>query len=155
MPVRWMSENDAYEFLAAQTEGRLATCNKAGQPYITSVNHLLHEGKLYFHGKATGRKLDNLTENSRVCFEVSMVEKITVSHDRPCGCSTRYTSVLAFGSARLVADEAEKTALLNLLVERHAGGKAFERVKEQHAADSAVVEIRIEEISGKRNVDPE
>ncbi len=155
MPVRWMSENDAYEFLAAQTEGRLATCNSAGQPYITPVNHLLHKGRLYFHGKPTGRKLDNLTANSQVCYEVSTVEKITVSHDRPCGCSTRYTSVLALGSARLVADEAEKAALLNLLVKRHAGGKAFERVEEQHAANCAVVEIRIAEISGKRNVDPE
>lgn len=155
MPVRWMSENDAREFLAAQIEGRLATCNAAGEPYITPLNYLYREGKLYFHSKLVGRELDNIAENNRVCFEVSKVEKITVTDDRPCACSTRYTSVLAFGVARVIPDGEEKTALLNLLVERYAAGKPFQPVEESHAAECAVVEIRIDELSGKRNVDPE
>ena len=155
MPVLWMSENDAREFLATQAEGRLATCDAAGQPYITPLNYLYREGKLYFHSKLAGRKLDNLAENSRVCFEVSKVEKLTVTNDRPCACSTRYTSVLAFGVARVIPDGVEKTALLNLLVARYAAGKPFQSVEESHAADCAVVEIRLDEISGKRNVDPE
>jgi len=150
-----MSEKDAQEFLAAQTEGRLATCNRAGQPYITPLNYLYREGNIYFHCKTTGRKLDNIAENGRVCFEVSKVEKITISHDRPCGCSTRYSSVLAFGAARVVADNAEKTTLLNQLVERYAGDKPFLPVEEKHLAGCAVVEICIDEIKGKRNVDPE
>jgi nitroimidazol reductase NimA-like FMN-containing flavoprotein (pyridoxamine 5'-phosphate oxidase superfamily) len=150
-----MSENDACEFLAGQAEGRLATCNGAGEPYITPLNYLYREGKLYFHSRLIGKKLDNIAGNSRVCFEASAVEKITVSNDRPCACSTRYTSVLAFGAARLISDDAEKTVLLNLLVEKYAGGKPFEPVQEKHAADCAVVEIRIDEISGKMNVDPQ
>jgi nitroimidazol reductase NimA-like FMN-containing flavoprotein (pyridoxamine 5'-phosphate oxidase superfamily) len=155
MPILWMSEHDAREFLATQAEGRLATCDAAGQPYITPLNYLYREGKIYFHGKLTGRKLDNIAENNRVCFEVSKVEKLTVTNDRPCACSTRYTSVLAFGAARVIDDDAEKAALLNLLVARYAAGKPFQPVEESHAADCAVVEIRIDEISGKRNVDPE
>jgi len=155
MPVRWMDEIDAFDFLAAQPEGRLATCDHAGQPFITPVNHLLHEGKIYFHSRLTGRKLVNIAENSRVCFEVSEVAKLTVTHDLPCGCSTRYTSVLAFGPARVIPDGAEKTALLNLLVKKHAGGKPFAPVDASHAAECTVVEIRIEEISGKKNIDPE
>jgi nitroimidazol reductase NimA-like FMN-containing flavoprotein (pyridoxamine 5'-phosphate oxidase superfamily) len=155
MSVLWMSESDAYEFLATQAEGRLATCDAAGQPYITPLNYLYREGKIYFHSKLTGRKLDNIAENSRVCFEVSKVEKLTVTNDRPCACSTRYTSVLAFGAARVLSDDAEKADLLNLLVARYAAGKPFQPVKESHAADCAMVEIRIDEISGKRNVDPE
>jgi hypothetical protein len=155
MSILWMTESDAYEFLAAQVEGRLATCDAAGQPYITPLNYLYREGKIYFHSKLTGRKLDNIAENIRVCFEVSKVEKLTVSNDRPCACATRYTSVLAFGAAREIPDGAEKTALLNLLVARYAAGKPFQPVEDSHAADCAVVEIRIDEISGKRNVDPE
>jgi hypothetical protein len=155
MPIRWMNENDACEFLATQTEGRLATCNAAGQPYITPLNYLYREGKIYFHSKLTGRKLDNIAENNRVCFEVNKVEKLTVTNDRPCACSTRYTSVLAFGVARLIPDGAEKTTLLNLLVERYAAGKPFQLVEKSHAAECAVVEICIDELSGKRNVDPE
>jgi nitroimidazol reductase NimA-like FMN-containing flavoprotein (pyridoxamine 5'-phosphate oxidase superfamily) len=63
--------------------------------------------------------------------------------------------VLAFGAARVVFDEAEKATLLNLLVARYAADKPFQPVEESHAADCAVVEIRIDELSGKRNVDPE
>jgi hypothetical protein len=155
MPVLWMSENDAREFLATQAEGRLATCDAAGQPYITPLNYFYREGKIYFHSKLIGRKLDNIAENSRVCFEVSETVKLTVTNDRPCACSTRYTSVLAFGVARVISDEAEKAALLNLLVARYAAGKPFQPVEVSHAADCAVVEIRIDELSGKRNVDPE
>ncbi len=150
-----MSESDTREFVAAQTEGRMATCNAAGQPYITPLNYLYREGNIYFHSKLTGRKLDNIAENNRVCFEVSKVEKITVSNDRPCACSTRYSSVLTFGVAREIPDGKEKTALLNLLVERYSAGKPFQPVEDSHAAECAVMEIRIDEISGKRNVDPE
>jgi nitroimidazol reductase NimA-like FMN-containing flavoprotein (pyridoxamine 5'-phosphate oxidase superfamily) len=155
MPIRWMTEAEAHEFLAAQTEGRLATCDTTGQPYITPLNFLFHKGRIYFHSNLAGRKLDNIAENSRVCFEVSETQKLTVSNDRPCACSTRYISVLAFGSAKPVVDESEKTALLNLLVERYAAGQSFQPVSEENSAGCAVVEIFIDEISGKRNVDPE
>jgi nitroimidazol reductase NimA-like FMN-containing flavoprotein (pyridoxamine 5'-phosphate oxidase superfamily) len=154
MPIRWMNEDDARAFLGGQTEGRLATCDHSGQPYITPLNYLFHEGKIYFHSKLTGRKLDNLAVNSRVCFEVSQVEKMTISEERPCACATRYTSVLAFGMARIVEDQAEKAALLNLLVAKHAADKAFQAVDAERAAGCTVVEIVIEEISGKMNVDP-
>jgi hypothetical protein len=150
-----MTEKSAYEFLAGHTEGRLATCNRAGEPYITPLNYLFHEGKIIFHCKLTGRKLDNLAENSRVCFEVSEVVKIVPSEDPPCACATRYASVLAFGAARVIADNARKATLLNLLVERFVAGKSVQPVLEHHAAGCAVVEMEIEEISGKRNVDPE
>jgi nitroimidazol reductase NimA-like FMN-containing flavoprotein (pyridoxamine 5'-phosphate oxidase superfamily) len=155
MTIRWMTESDARDFFAAQNEGRLATCDAAGQPYITPLNYFYRDGRLYFHSKLTGRKLDNIAENSRVCFEVSKVEKLTVNNDRPCACSTRYTSVLAFGVAREIPDGKEKAALLNQLVGRYADGKPFQPVEESQAADCAVVEIRIDKISGKRNVDPE
>lgn len=155
MPIRWMSEEDARAFLAAGTEGRLATCDRAGQPYITPLNYVMHEGKIYFHCKLTGRKLDNIAANSRVCFEMSEMAKMTIAADRPCSCATRYTSVLAFGVARGIEEPSEKAALLNLLVERHAAGRPFQPVDEQKAAACAVVEIAIDEISGKMNVDPE
>jgi hypothetical protein len=155
MPIRWMTETEALAFLAGQSEGRLATCSGAGEPYITPLNFLYRDGNIYFHSKLDGRKLENIVENSRVCFEVSNVEKLTVSVDRPCGCSTRYSSVLVFGDARILDDTAEKAVLLNLLVERYADGKPCQPVKEEDAAGCAVVEIRIENLSGKRNVDPE
>ena len=154
MAVRWMSTAEAREFLAAGTEGRLATCNTSGQPYITPVNYVCHDGKIYFHCAKTGRKLDHIAGNPLVCFEVSRDVRTTVSNGRPCDCSTRYSSVLVFGRARLVAGESEKAALLNRLVAHLADGKPFQPVTEEQAATCAVVEIEVEEISGKVNFDP-
>jgi nitroimidazol reductase NimA-like FMN-containing flavoprotein (pyridoxamine 5'-phosphate oxidase superfamily) len=155
MPIRWLNKVDSLAFLAARTEGRLATCNQALEPYITPLNYFYFEDKIYFHSKLSGRKLNNIIENKRVCFEVSEVDRITFSDERACACSTRYTSVLVFGPARVVVDETEKAVLLNRLVERFAAGRPFPPVEVKDAARVAVVEISIEEISGKRNVDPE
>jgi uncharacterized protein len=155
MPIRWMSPSEACEFLAERTEGRLATCDAAGHPYITPLNYVYRAGKIYFHCKQEGRKLDNIAGNSRICFEVSHTEKFTFSGDPPCKCATRYISVLAFGTARVIVDATEKAALLNLLVAKFASGKPYQPVDEQRAAQCAVVEITIDEISGKRNIDPE
>jgi nitroimidazol reductase NimA-like FMN-containing flavoprotein (pyridoxamine 5'-phosphate oxidase superfamily) len=150
-----MTDTEALAFLAGQSEGRLATCGASGEPYITPLNFLYRDGNIYFHSKLDGRKLENIAENSRVCFEVSSVDKLMVSVDRACGCSTRYSSVLAFGDAQILNDTAEKAALLNLLVKRYADGKPCQPVKEEDAAGCAVVEIRIRKLSGKRNVDPQ
>ena len=155
MAVRWMNTAEARDFIAAGTEGRLATCNAAGQPYITPVNYVCHDGKIYFHCAKTGRKLDNIAENPRVCFEVTGDVRTTVSNGRPCDCSTRYSSVLAFGRARLVVGEPKKAVLLNHLVAHMASGKPFQPVTELQAATCSVVEIEVEEISGKVNYDPE
>ena len=154
MPVQWMTQEEAYEFLAHSSEGRLATCGETGQPYITPVNYVISQGKLYFHCRKTGRKLDNIAANPRVCFEVSRTDKAVFSADRACACATRYTSVLAFGSAQTVDDPEEKAARLNLLMSRYAAGRSFEPVTIENAGACAVVEILIDEITGKRNVDP-
>ena len=154
MAVRWMSAAEAREFLAAGTEGRLATSNTGGQPYITPVNYVYHEGKICFHCSKTGRKLDNIAANPLVCFEVSGDVRTSVSNGHPCDCSTRYSSLLAFGRARLVAGELEKAELLNRLVAHLADGKPFQPVTVEQAATCAVVEIELEEISGKVNYEP-
>jgi nitroimidazol reductase NimA-like FMN-containing flavoprotein (pyridoxamine 5'-phosphate oxidase superfamily) len=83
---------------------------------------------------------------------VSAVEEIVVSADRPCACSTHYTSVLASGVAQALPDGDEKTVLLNLLTAKYAAGRDFQPIEEKDAARCAVVEIQIEEISGKKNV---
>lgn len=154
MPVQWMSEADAWAFLIAAEDGRLATVDADGQPFITPVNHAIHEDRIYFHSNERGRKIANLRANPRVCFEVSRCDRLIITPEKVCGCTTRYTSVLAFGEARVLEDAAEKAAALNLLVGRYTGGRPFAQVGEREAKTCAVVAIRVDQISGKRNVDP-
>jgi uncharacterized protein len=153
MPKKWLTDTEAREYLAARNEGRLATVDPDGQPYITPLNYIVHEGKIYFHCAVKGHKLDNIAADGRVCFEVSHTEK-SVFAAQTCKCSTRYSSVLVFGTARLIESTAEKVSILNAVSDRFAAGRPYQPVEASGVNGCSVVEISIEKISGKRNVDP-
>ncbi len=107
MPQKWFTDNEALDYLARQTDGRLATCDAEGQPYITPLNYVVHDGKVYIHCAHEGKKLTNIANNPKVCFEVSHTDK-SIFGATACQCSTRYTSVLVFGVATVVENIQEK-----------------------------------------------
>ena len=152
MAQKLLSREEAIDFLAQETIGHLATFDPTGYPYITPLNYLYYQGKIYFHCAHEGRKLDNLAANNRVCFEVSRTDR-KVFAPLPCKCSTRYTSALVFGTAGIVADPVRKMEVLNALTETYAEGRPFPPVEAESASRCTVVEIIIEEIHGKRNLD--
>lgn len=152
MPQKLLTQEEALDFLAHETVGHLATFDPSGYPYIVPLNYVYYHGKIYFHCALEGRKLDNLAANNRVCFEVSRIDK-KVFAPLPCKCSTRYTSALVFGTTGIVADPARKMELLQALTETYAAGQTFPPIDAAAAARVTVVEITIDQIHGKRNVD--
>jgi nitroimidazol reductase NimA-like FMN-containing flavoprotein (pyridoxamine 5'-phosphate oxidase superfamily) len=116
------------------------------------LNFVYHQGKIYFHCAFEGRKMDNIKANPRVCFEVHELIKI-VQGQRACDFSTRYRSVLAFGRARSLPDGGEKIAVLAALAEKYASRRAVEPPTPKRAKGTEVIEITIEEMTGKHNVD--
>lgn len=154
MAVKWMNKDEAYAYLAAGTEGRLATVGADGQPYITPLNYVFYKGKLYFHSKVAGRKLTNLAADSRVCFETSHTDKVATA-EQPCKFGTRYSSVLVFGKAQIVDDPAEKQAVLQAITDRFANGRPCLPMDPAMIKACVVVHISIDSLSGKRNVDPQ
>jgi nitroimidazol reductase NimA-like FMN-containing flavoprotein (pyridoxamine 5'-phosphate oxidase superfamily) len=139
--------------------GCLATVGPDGSPYVTPLNFVYHQGKIYFHTALKGRKVDNIRVNPRVCFEVHELIKI-VQGQQACDFGTRYRSVLVFGRARSLPDGDEKVAVLAALAEKYAGEQAVEPPPPKRAKGTAkrakgteVIEIIIEEMTGKRNVD--
>ncbi len=153
LPHVWMSEDAAIDFLKNNLVGRLATCDADGQPYVIAVNYVYHEGKVYFHSKNSGHKLDNLAVNARVCFEVSRVDELVIQAN-PCKSSTRYSSVVVFGQAGLLEHPEEKAAVLNAIMASHAGGKDIHPVTVPMADSCAVIAITITKLTGKRNIHP-
>ena len=153
MPKRWIKErSEAEELLATAAVGRMGTC-RDGVPYVTPVNFVYRDGRIYFHCHTHGRKLDNIKANPRVCFEVDEMRKIYRA-PKACDYGCRYRSVIAFGTARLVEDPAAKLEILDWLVAKYAAGHGYAPVTAERAAACAVVEIRVEELTGKENVDP-
>lgn len=127
----------------------LATVGTDGWPYAVPVNHVLAGDVLYIHCALEGHKLENLAREERVSF--CAVAGATVL---PASLSTLYESAIVFGRAAVVADAAEKRRALELLAIRFCGAVTpeAESVIAVSGSQTAVVRIRIEQISGKAHL---
>ncbi len=117
-------------------------------PYVVPVNMGYDHGRVYFHSSLKGKKMDILRTNPRVCFEVDCDVEV-VTGERPCDYTTRYKSVIGFGTAVFVEDEAEKLEALRIIMRRHAG--PVEGFRPEVLPRTAVVRIDIESVTGKAN----
>ena len=103
MPVKWMTTQKSLRLLKRAKYGRLGTSGENQQPYITPVNHVVIDEKIYFHCGFDGHKIRNLEFNPKVCFEVSRLGKLyTAPHAK--NFTYRFWSVLVFGRIKQVSE---------------------------------------------------
>jgi len=138
--------------------GRLATVGQDGYPYITPVNYVSLEGKIYFHCAPKGEKLDNLMREPRVCFEVDVpLAYLDIGLDpaRPvCHLHQYYHCVIIRGTATEIKDQTLKLAALNALIARHEKTDDFTPVTEVMPGYKAckVFEIRPDSLTAKSDL---
>jgi len=153
MPVKWKTKEKSLRLLKKAKYGRLATCGEDKQPYITPVNHVLIDEKIYFHCSFKGQKINNLEDNPKVCFEVSRIGKLYVAPHAK-NFSNRFWSVLVFGNASQVTNEKLKLKVLNEIMEKYAPGYEYVPLTLEDTKTVNIIEITIDKISGKVSVDP-
>jgi nitroimidazol reductase NimA-like FMN-containing flavoprotein (pyridoxamine 5'-phosphate oxidase superfamily) len=154
MPKQWITDRAEMEAILGQClVGSLATVSPDGSPYVVAVNYVYHDGKIYFHGALEGKKIDNIAHEPRVCFEAHVMDRI-LRAPRAIEFGTRYRSVVVHGRARLLDELAAKRKALMVLTARYAGNCPFEPPTDKEVAATAVVEIGVGEMTGKRNADP-
>ena len=130
--------------------GRLAVTTEDG-PYIIPVNYLFFEGSIYFHSGLSGRKMEALQADSRVCFLVDEVGP-QVLWEQGCGISQVYKSVVCFGKAEFVEGPLEKREILERMVQKYVPSSyPVSPMTDQNVKRTAVVRIVIESMSGKEN----
>lgn len=86
--------------------GTLAVQGDNGYAYAVPLNYVYENGKIFIHGANTGHKVDALLANPKVsfcviCEAIAQPEQFTFS----------YTSVIAFGTAKLLKDEEKRHAI--------------------------------------------
>ncbi len=143
-----MDENAARQLLLSAEYGVLAMTDGNGTPYAVPVNYVW-DGKnaIYLHCAPEGRKLYFLRTNNKVSFCV--VGRVNLLPEK---FTTEYESILAEGTATVVADDSERMAALKMMVEKLSpdnielgmkySAKSFHRV--------ALVRITVDKWSGKR-----
>jgi len=141
-----LTEAQAETILRNATSGVLSLCGHDGEPYGVPLSHVYADGKLYFHCATEGYKMDLIGENPRASFCV--VERDEV---HPESYTTHYRSVIAFGTLRIVAEDAGKIAALQLLGRRFAPNDeaGLEAEISRLLARVAVLEMQITRLSGK------
>jgi hypothetical protein len=65
-----LTDAELVDFLRSHKWGRLATANRSGEPHVTPLGYVYHQGKIYFHALKTGRRARDLEENPKVAFLV-------------------------------------------------------------------------------------
>lgn len=142
---REISRDEAMGILTSGEYGILSTVSEDGSPYGIPVSYAAKGEKIYFHcAKDVGHKVENLRHENRVCFTVVGRTEIL-----PSKFSTRYESIVIFGTAREVI--ARKEEPLMLLIEKYSADflEKGRRYVENDAEKTGVYEITIEKITGK------
>lgn len=114
-----MSEAQALAELGRIGVLHLAAATPTG-PLLRTVDSVLHEGALCFHGADAGGKLDLLGAEVMVAAEevVAHLPSWFFDDRRACPATTYYRSVHAWGVVERVDDRGAKAAVLQALMDR-------------------------------------
>ncbi|HEY4786516.1 MAG TPA: pyridoxamine 5'-phosphate oxidase family protein [Bacteroidales bacterium] len=119
------------------------------EPYIVPLNYGYAEGVLYMHSAPQGRKMDVLSENNRVCFEIEYAHQV-VKKKEPCNWTTRYRSVIGYGNIEVVTDMEEKKKGLRIIMQKY-GYKGKAEYNEGSINFVVLLQLKIEKITGKQS----
>lgn len=118
-------------------------------PYIMPLNYGYFNNALYIHSASKGKKIEILKKNNRVCFEIENSVEI-VKHDEPCHWSTKYRSLIGYGTVEIINDFDRKKEGLDIIMAQH--GKTGTNIYNENNINAIVIlKLNIESISGKQS----
>lgn len=155
------------DVLNCNTSGTLALIDADGFPYAVPLSYVyvnqdlsdseeqvpndtesaLSQECLYFHSALEGHKVEALKHSSSASFCVIDADNVV-----PEKYTTAYRSVIAFGRATIVTDEAERHEALTLLGLKYNPGQVAATEKEIAGAfnRTLVIKFEIEILTGKQ-----
>ncbi|NEQ98315.1 MAG: pyridoxamine 5'-phosphate oxidase family protein [Cyanothece sp. SIO2G6] len=120
------------------------------QPFVIPMTYGRDGDRLYLHGAVTSRLLQNLEQGIDICVTATLLDGLVLARSI-FHHSMNYRSVVLFGRATLVDDEAEKLHALKVLSEHIVPGR-WEQARKpnpQEANATTVLAFPIEEGSAK------
>lgn len=147
--VQQLPENECLRILESATSGVLALLGDEGYPYAVPISFVYTEGKIYFHSAVSGHKIDAINAYGKASF--CIIEQDEVVPER---YTTKYRSIIAFGTIGVVEDEAEKIKSGVLLGQKYAPYPVQEI--EKKVVDSLhrmhMIRLDIEHLTGKEGM---
>lgn len=126
----------------------IAMVDQQGKPYVLPMNFGFADDHIYFHGSATGKKVDVLRNQPDICIAFSTDHELRyVDEEVACSWSMRYRSVLAYGKAEIVENPEEKVNILNVIMS-HYTGRTFE-YNAPSIKEVMVFKVKIDKLEGR------
>ena len=155
------SKEDAWvlDFIGSAPFGFLATVGDDGQPYLNSNLFVYDPDRhcIYMHTHRTGRTRDNLGAADRVAFSTAAIGRLLPASEA-LEFSVEYAGVTAFGRGRVVEDDIEAKAALQMLLDKYAPhlvpGRDYRATTDEELGRTAVYRVDIETWSGKQKEVP-
>ena len=146
-----MSEDDNIKVLERNTNGVLSLAGDEGYPYPVPLSYAYHDGKIYFHGRPEGYKVDAVKQTSKAAFCVVDTDEV----DGPA-YSTCYRSVIACGKPRMVVCPEEKFLALQVIGRKYNPAGTEEYLKEfieKELDVVGVIALDIDFMTGKEAIE--
>jgi len=121
------------------------------EPYVVPVSFGYDGKAIYVHTTKTGRKLDFIAANNRVCFELEANVSIRANEEDACEWTFEFESVIGYGTISELSGNEDKIQGLNQIM-LHYSGREWE-IDEKATATTRVWRIEIESLTGKRSVE--
>ncbi|MDE6516707.1 MAG: pyridoxamine 5'-phosphate oxidase family protein [Acetatifactor sp.] len=142
-----LDEKESIAILERGTAGVLALFGDEDYPYAVPISYVYDNSKLYFHSAVNGHKIDAVKKSDKASFCVIDQDCIV-----PEEYTTYYRSVIAFGRIRILEEESEKRAAIELLARKYY--PADTQTGRTDTINGAwprlcLLELKIEHITGK------
>ena len=141
---------ETIEILNAGTSGVLGVSGDDDYPYTVPISYACKGDRLFFHCAKEGHKIDGIKKNDKVSFCVISQDEVMQKT-----FTTHFRSVIVFGRARILTEDAERQGALECLVEKYSPN--FIKEGQQEIKDGwnrvCLVEVKIEHMTGKAAIE--
>lgn len=155
MPARADYERKTID--AILDEGLIAHLGFAveGEPYVIPTLHARIGEHVYFHGSSASRTVRALAAGAQMCLTVTLLDGLVLARSA-VHHSVNYRSVIVFGQATAIEDEAEKMAAIEAFTERLLPGR-WDEVRPPTAKELKAIKVlslSLDEASAKLRTGP-
>jgi nitroimidazol reductase NimA-like FMN-containing flavoprotein (pyridoxamine 5'-phosphate oxidase superfamily) len=120
-----------------------------GEPYVVPVSFGYDGASVFFHTARTGRKIDMIAANPRVCVQFERKVELVTDDAEACAWTFSFESAIGFGTIVELVDPAGKTEGLNRVM-RHYSDRDWE-FEEPALGTTRVWRADLETVTGKRS----
>lgn len=145
-----LTEEEVEKLFIRAEVGRIGSFGEDGYPYIVPMHFVYHNKKVYLHGLAKGKKIDNIKLNPNICFEIDeMISLLYDGVEKPCDVNTEFNSIILQGNATILDNFDEKKVALLKIVEKFTPQLIGKELPPKMINGTAVIRIDVMKCVGR------